>query len=152
MNSGTTTTQTASLYESCTPRSDIIKGTFNPELFTASLNQVMDSYAGQKVAETPYTDAGVFFGEATYPTSGMRDLLSTVLLRVSGDTTASAITRLETGFGGGKTHSLIGLVHCAKRGTDIKDLVDPLFPGLPLPAPGTVDVVAIAGDVLSVNC
>lgn len=146
-----TTAQTPSLYDSCTPRADIIKGTFNPELFTASLNQVMDSYAGQKVAETPYTDASVFFGEATYPTSGMRDLLSTVLLRVSGDTTASAITRLETGFGGGKTHSLIGLVHCAKRGTDIKDLVDPLFPDLPLPAPGAVDIVAIAGDVLSVN-
>lgn len=44
-----------SLYDSCTPRADIVKGTFNPELFTASLNQVMDSYAGQKVAETPYT-------------------------------------------------------------------------------------------------
>ena len=69
MSSGKTT-QTASIYDSCTPRADIIKGTFNPELFTASLNQVMDSYAGQRVAETPYTDAGVFFGEATYPTSG----------------------------------------------------------------------------------
>ena len=143
--------QVTSIYDSCTPRNDIIKGTFNPELFTASLNQVMDNYAGQKVAETPYTNAEVFFGEATYPTSGMRDLLSTVLLRVSGDTTASAITRLETGFGGGKTHSLIGLVHCAKRGTEIRNLVDPLFPDLRLPAPGTVDVVAIAGDVLSVN-
>ncbi len=141
----------SSIYDCCTPRADIIKGTFNPELFTASLNQVMDSYAGQEVAETPYTDASVFFGEATYPTSGMRDLLTTVLLRVSGDTTASAITRLETGFGGGKTHSLIGLVHCARRGTDIRDLVDPLFPDLPLPVPGAVDVVAVAGDVLSVN-
>lgn len=151
MNSEINAHQIASIYDSCTPRADIVKGTFNPELFTASLNQVMDSYAGQRVAETPYTDASVFFGEATYPTSGMRDLLSTVLLRVSGDTTASAITRLETGFGGGKTHSLIGLVHCAKRGTDIKDLVDPLFPDLPLPAPGSVDIVAIAGDVLSVN-
>ena len=143
--------QITSIYDSCTPRHDIVKGTFNPELFTASLNQVMDNYAGQKVAETPYTNAEVFFGEATYPTSGMRDLLSTVLLRVSGDTTASAITRLETGFGGGKTHSLIGLVHCAKRGTEIRNLVDPLFPDLRLPALGTVDVVAIAGDVLSVN-
>ncbi|PCD75715.1 ATP-binding protein [Pseudothioclava arenosa] len=150
-NSENHTNGLLSLYDSCTPRADIIKGTFNPELFTASLNQVMDSYAGQSVAETPYTDASVFFGEATYPTSGMRDLLSTVLLRVAGDTTASAITRLETGFGGGKTHSLIGLVHCAKRGTEIRELVAPLFPGLPLPAPGTVDVVAIAGDVLSVN-
>lgn len=100
---------------------------------------------------TPYKDARVFLGEATYPTTGMRDLLSTVLLRVSGATTASAITRLETGFGGGKTHSLIGLVHCAKRGTEIQNLVDPIFPGLPHPAPRTVDVVAITGYVLSVN-
>jgi len=151
MGSETSTPQAASIYDNCTPRTDIIKGTFNPELFTASLNHVMDSYAGEKVAETPYTDAKVFFEEATYPTSGMRDLLSTVFLRVSGEATASAITRLETGFGGGKTHSLIGLVHCAKRGTEIRNLVDPLFPDLSLPAPGTVDVVAIAGDVLSVN-
>ncbi|MDV7143517.1 DUF499 domain-containing protein [Tropicimonas sp. TH_r6] len=139
------------VYEQCTPRADIISGTFNPELFTASLKQVMDSYAGRQVADTPYTDAKIFFGEATYPTSGMRDLFATVLRRVTGDTTASAITRLETGFGGGKTHSLIGLVHCAKRGQDIQHLVNPLFPDLPLLEPDEVCVIAIAGDVLSVN-
>ena len=99
-----------SVYETCVPRQDIVSGTFNPELFTASLKQVTDRYAGKSVAESPYTDARLFFGEATYPTSGMKDLMSTALRRLSGDNGASAITRLETGFGGGKTHSLIGLV------------------------------------------
>jgi hypothetical protein len=140
-----------SVYETCVPRQDIVSGTFNPELFTASLKQVTDRYAGKSVAESPYTDAHLFFGEATYPTSGMKDLMSTALRRLSGDNGASAITRLETGFGGGKTHSLIGLVHSVMRGTEIKDVIDPIFPDLPLPNAGEVNLVAIAGDVVSVN-
>lgn len=142
---------TKPVFETCIPRSDIVSGTFNPELFTASLKQVVDRYAGAPVPDTPYTDPAIFFGEATYPTTGMRDLLSTVLRRLSGDATASAITRLESGFGGGKTHSLIGLVHCVKQGRAIASMVEPLFPGLPLPNADEVRLVAIAGDVLSVN-
>jgi hypothetical protein len=48
-----------SVYETCVPRQDIVSGTFNPELFTASLKQVTDRYAGKSVAESPYTDARV---------------------------------------------------------------------------------------------
>jgi hypothetical protein len=35
-----------SILETCTPRPDFIKGTFNPEIFTASLSQVIDHYRG----------------------------------------------------------------------------------------------------------
>ena len=73
------------------------------------------------------------------------------MARLTGDDGAPAITRLETGFGGGKTHSLIGLVHCAIKGRDIAGPVENLFPGVALPEPGTVDVVAIAGDTLDVH-
>jgi len=36
-----------SILNSCEPRSDIIAGTFNPEIFTASLSEVFRFYSGQ---------------------------------------------------------------------------------------------------------
>ena len=36
-----------SMLETCQPRSDILTGSFNPEIFTASLSQVMDYYRGR---------------------------------------------------------------------------------------------------------
>jgi hypothetical protein len=37
-----------SILETCRPRADILGGTFNPEIFTASLSQVLDFYRGKK--------------------------------------------------------------------------------------------------------
>ena len=54
------------IYETCVPRRDVVEGGFNPELFTASLKQVVEFYSGRLVAESPYTDAETFFSEATY--------------------------------------------------------------------------------------
>jgi hypothetical protein len=52
-----------SVFTSCRPRADILAGIFNPEIFTASLSQVVDSYRGKPVATHPlYTDAAQFFG------------------------------------------------------------------------------------------
>jgi hypothetical protein len=39
-----------SILKTCTPRPDILAGTFNPEIFTASLSQVIDSFLNQKMA------------------------------------------------------------------------------------------------------
>jgi hypothetical protein len=49
-----------------------------------------------------------------HPTVGLRDLLTEVLGRLTGKRpNASPIIRLETAFGGGKTHNLIALYHVA---------------------------------------
>ncbi len=62
-----------SVIEACLPRKDILEGTFNPEIFTAGLSQVMDFYRGKaSVTHNIYTDAGQFFSEGTYPTKGPR--------------------------------------------------------------------------------
>ena len=90
--------------DTCTPRADILTGAFNPEIFTASLSQVIDHYRGQGAGlHTLYTDADSFFREATYPTHGMKAIVSEVMARLAGDVTMPAIHRLETAFGGGKT-------------------------------------------------
>ena len=109
--------------DSCQPREGILQGTFNPEIFTASLSQVIGHYRGRGGAiDNLYTDATQFFGEGTYPTDGMRRLLREALLRLSGDNASPAIYRLETAFGGGKTHALIALTHLAFRGRELAEV------------------------------
>ena len=87
-----------SLIEACTPREDLLKGTFNPEVFTASLGQVMDHYRGQPgLIDSLYTDAETFFEQATYPSQGFRTIISEVFARLAGDGTSPALHRLEVG-------------------------------------------------------
>jgi predicted AAA+ superfamily ATPase len=46
--------------------------------------------------------------------------LSEVFGRISGDMSVPAVHRLETAFGGGKTHTLIACTHIAQQGTKLK--------------------------------
>jgi predicted AAA+ superfamily ATPase len=135
------------IQNTCQPRPDILQGSFNPEIFTASLSQVMDHYHGQPTAtHALYTDAEAFFRQATYPTDGLRMLLSDVFSRLAGDHSAPALHRLETAFGGGKTHALIALTHLGRRGRELAAVTAGMVdPGI-LPAAGEVTVVGIAGD------
>lgn len=55
------------ILQTCIPRPDIIAGSFNPEIFTASLSQVLDAYSGKGTStDNIYTDAGLFFTQATF--------------------------------------------------------------------------------------
>lgn len=135
----------------CQPRNDLLSNNINLEIFTASLNQVANHYKGQSSGHPLYTDAQAFFTEGTYFTENMKMVLRDVFTRLNGDTTASALKRLETGFGGGKTHTLIACLHLAKKGKELAPLVSDFLKAEDLPEPGTVDVVAIAGDVVPVK-
>ena len=54
--------------ETCMPRPSILQGTFNPEVFTASLGPVIQYYRGAASAiDAVYTDARLFFTDATNP-------------------------------------------------------------------------------------
>ena len=140
------------ILSTCTPRESILKGTFNPEVFTAALGPVIQYYkTGASVIDTIYTDAESFFKEATYPTDGLKNTISSVFRRISGDPTAPSIYRLETAFGGGKTHSLIACVHIANCGNKLTGITDDLIDLSILPEPGSVAVVGIAGDEIPVN-
>ena len=138
--------------ETCIPRPSIVMGTFNPEVFTASLGPVIAHYRGKTSSvDAIYTDAELFFRDGTYPTDGLKQTISNVFRRISGDLSAPSIQRLETVFGGGKTHTLIGCVHIANRGKEIKDAVSNILDPTYLPDPGSVIVVGIAGDEIPVT-
>ncbi len=141
-----------SIMTSCEPRRDIIAGTFNPEIFTASLPEVIRYYREDHRGIHPiYTDAEDFFVNGTYATDGFKMILNEVFARISGDGTAPAIHRLETAFGGGKTHTLIACTHIGYKGKELAQVIsDIIDPGI-MPEPGEISVVGIAGNELPVH-
>jgi hypothetical protein len=107
--------------------------------FAADLAQVL---RGQAPPE--YADPSLFFAN-THPTRGLRALLENVLRRVSGTGgEASPIFRLDTSYGGGKTHALIALSHIVGGRAKAEDIGEFVDPGL-LPQ-GTVQVAAFDGE------
>lgn len=63
----------------------------------------------------PYADAG-YYGEITHPTERLIDLLAEIAVRIGGGDDylkARAVTRLDQGMGGGKSHACIGAFHLA---------------------------------------
>jgi hypothetical protein len=127
------------IFESCIPRSKVLKGELREDLFAARLKDVIEGHA-----EPVYQDPTIFF-ENTYPTAGLKVLLEETLGRLTRLKPASnAIIRLETAFGGGKTHNLIALYHAAHGCTPGPSFVDSVL----VPAPGAVRTAGIVGSDL----
>ena len=128
-----------SVFEAVQPREDVLSGELRDEVFAAQLGEVA---AGR--GERVYADPDAFFAN-TFPTNGLKALLTQALGRIAGRS-AAPIIRLETAFGGGKTHSLIALYHLAAnraRPSGIEDYVEPaLLPDRP------VRVAAVVGNAL----
>jgi hypothetical protein len=143
-----------SVLETCVPRQELLTGTFNPDVFTPSLEPIIRYYKRSPSTtdiDLVYTDPEIFFTEATYSTMGLRQVLEEVFGRIAGDMMYPAIHRLETSFGGGKTHALIACTHIAHCGTDLVDMTNHLISRRLLPTPGSVAVVGVSGDTLDVH-
>jgi hypothetical protein len=139
------------IQHSCQPRQDIPQGSFNPEVFTASLSQVVDHYHGKPAAtHSLYADAEQFFRDATCLTEGLR-MVTDVFSRLAGEHSAPASHRLETAFGGGKMHTLIALAHLGCSGRELTGVTQGIIDPHLLHAPGEVTVVGIAGDEVPVH-
>ena len=114
-----------SVFETCEPREDVLKGTIADADFAADLAKVI-----RGTASDDYKVPARFFAN-TYPTQGLKNLLHNVLARLTGDSSAAAcIFRLDTSYGGGKTHGLIALTHAAngmKGVANVAEFVDPKF-------------------------
>ena len=127
------------IFETSRPRDDVLRGAIAEADFAADLAQVV---AGRGGAE--YLDPARFFAR-TYPTRGLKDLLANVGRRLTGaGGEAAAIFRLDTSYGGGKTHGLIALVHAARgmRGAaNVAEFVEPAL----VPA-GPVRIAAFDGE------
>jgi hypothetical protein len=131
------------IFDTCTPRPEVRHGALSEDMFAARLRDVMDDKADEV-----YQDPDRFFAN-TYPTDGLRTLLNEVLGRITGQApTSSPILRLETSFGGGKTHNLIALYHATKG--YVPPAVHKRFGlgSLRLPDPGEVAVAGVVGSDL----
>ena len=129
------------IFESCKPRQEVLQGELKDEIFRASLIDVH-----QDNAEDVYKDPAIFF-DHTYRTEGLKTLLQEALGRLTGaKPTNSPIIRLETSFGGGKTHNLIGLYHLSKGKVSPESVSDIVPPNL-LP-PSSIRAVPLVGSDL----
>ena len=105
------------IYDTCTPRPDVLAGTITEDQFAAKLSNVVADTAADV-----YRIPEQFFS-STYPTTGMRTLIDDCFGRLTGKGGGAASIRLDTSYGGGKTHQLIALYHIAKHGRSIPGMV-----------------------------
>src|SRR3954454_24879278 len=97
------------VFESCQPRDEVLRGELREQQFAASLTRVL-----RGDADAVYGDPTAFF-KNTYATGGLRSLLAEALGRLTGRKSTNApVIRVETSFGGGKTHNLIALYHVCR--------------------------------------
>jgi predicted AAA+ superfamily ATPase len=96
------------VWEVCEPHPDVFSRDPDPSLFVISLHHVMQGSEDQD-----YTDPERFFTR-TYMTRALSDLLERVVGRLAGLERGAPVLRLETPFGGGKTHTMTALYHIAR--------------------------------------
>lgn len=127
----------------CEAREDVLAGGLTDNHFAAQLDKVLRDPEQYPV----YGNPDEFFA-ITYPTTGLRKLLTKTFGRVSGAkgvASENGILRPTTSFGGGKTHGLTAVYHLAKgaRPSGLDEFLDTsVLPG------GPVQVAALVGDAL----
>ena len=87
------------------PRTDIADGSFDESLFAADLGLV-----DRRRGPADYLDP-ITFCEKTFLTENLLAFLRELAGRLSGDMAAASVYRLQTEFGGGKTHTLLAAYH-----------------------------------------
>ena len=127
------------IFETCRPRADVLEGSVAEADFAADLAQVIVGSGNEE-----YLDPARFFAN-TYPTRGLKNLLANVCRRLAGaGGEAAAIFRLDTSYGGGKTHGLIALTHAARGMNSVSNVEEFVDPSL-LPK-GPVRIAAFDGE------
>jgi hypothetical protein len=126
-----------SIFETCIPREEILAGELSVDLFAAKLRSVVEGKA-----PLIYQDAASFFAN-TFATDGIKTLIREVFSRLTGKSSGSPVIRLETSFGGGKTHDEIALWHICQQGRKIEGLER--FAELSLISEHPVQVAAVDG-------
>jgi hypothetical protein len=131
------------IFDLCTPRDEVLRGELKEDIFAARLKDVMDG-----TADPVYGNAAKFF-DNTYPTAGLKTLLIDALGRLIGDAAGkNAIIRLETAFGGGKTHNLIALYHVAQGYVSAETIERFAGKQIRPPKPGEITLAGAVGSDL----
>nr|MDO8118300.1 DUF499 domain-containing protein [Candidatus Sigynarchaeota archaeon] len=121
------------------PYKDVTDGVISEDVFAASLGKVYSNRA-----ESIYQDPVEFF-EKTYITETIGLLIKDVAEKLNGKHPEFApIYKLQTSFGGGKTHNLIALYHAFKNKPTTSKVFTQLINGVSLPS--SVKVVCLDGE------
>jgi predicted AAA+ superfamily ATPase len=104
-----------SIFDQCRPRPEVRAGELPDAIFAADLWEVFC-----KRAHPDYQDPVRFF-TGTHPTENLKLLVKEVTERLAGMEGGTPIFRLETGFGGGKSHALIATIHVAREGVRLAE-------------------------------
>ena len=108
----------------CKPRAEVLGGDLDDAIFAADFGHLIEGTAPEV-----YRNPAAFI-QNTYPTSHLKRVVEVVFGRLSDPAEAGATLRLSTGFGGGKTHTLMALWHLARN------IANPAFGTELLPAAG----------------
>ncbi len=129
------------------PHDDVTSGRFEMAQYAADLHQV---WRGE--ADDEYGDATEFY-RRTFITDGLSKLITGAAQRFAG-TGGDPIVKLQTNFGGGKTHALIALYHLAgaSRAANLPGVEDLLIErGLRLPGEDGVRRAVLVGHQLELG-
>ena len=99
------------------PLPDVSSGSYGNAEFAADLQQVVDNRAAPE-----YGDTDEFF-RRTYLTRDMHRLLVEVVRRLRGEG-GEPVLDLRTAFGGGKTHTLLAVLHLVRSGAALANRSD----------------------------
>ena len=128
---------------------DVLSNDFSEDIFALDLGTLSDYLIGEdqgqpdaELGRVPavYRDARSFFA-TSYLTSGLKSLLEDVLGRLAG-AGGNRVLRLQTPFGGGKSHTLAALLHAARS----RAALDALPEAGELPRPEGVRVAVVDGQ------
>jgi hypothetical protein len=127
------------IFDCCEPRREVLAGELPDAIFAADLWDVIRGRAHKD-----YQDP-LQFVEGTHPTENLKRLVKDVAERLAGVQGVTPFYKLETGFGGGKTHGLIACVHVARHGHELADQLSG-YEIRRYPDPGSVHIAAFVGE------
>lgn len=127
-------------WELSDPHEDVRSGELPESVFAIDLGAVINGNA------PPVYQNPVDFFDKTHLTQVIEDLLQTVLENIGGQPTGNRIQRLQTGFGGGKTHILLAIYHLLNSPDQVKSIekIQPIIEASntdPIPAAGVAVIV-----------
>lgn len=103
------TTTPKGVLAACKPRKEVMEGELADAIFAADFGQLIEGGA-----PSVYGHAETFFRN-TEPTSDLKAVCAAVFKALADKKEPGQLLRLSTGFGGGKTHTLMALWHLARN-------------------------------------